>query len=117
MSRTLPQAPDPHGIGVDISSVYENCLSGRLPDFDEIYDEYVMILLNLKTNLGVPQIDAELRRLQLDFGNEVFDVEHGFPFDAYGISRKMCVLEALLSQQLFFVMQQQMYNCPIREVW
>jgi hypothetical protein len=117
LSQALSTAPPRAKHAVEPEIIYEQCLGHGVPDFDEIYDQYVSAVIDLKTSLTVQQIDSELFHLRQEFGDEVFSVEHGFNFEAANLQKQFFVIEALMYHQLFFKKANEFYNQPVVGVW
>jgi hypothetical protein len=125
MSRStiLAVANEKRHRDIDISRIYYECIPilggltiDKIPNFDEIYDQYIAAFVELQTSLTVDEIDMELLRLKNDYGPEIFDVERGFDNDP-SEHKRVYVMEYLMYNQLFFAKDKVVYNAPLVGVW
>lgn len=116
-------------IGIDISKVYnEVCNSASsigyihgfpFPTFEELFDEYIAMYVDEKTRMTNAKICDELLELKrkINKKEDYWTVENGFRPEHYGISKEAEFLNALLAVNYVFILNGDLLNAPIMEVW
>lgn len=84
------------------------------PGFEEVYEEYITLIVEHRTNLSISEIDRELKQLK---DLEMIDVEMGFAPGDFGIQKAAELLNYLMMSGFTFWYEGSIYNSPLQEVW